>query len=587
MAGFFSEDQIEEVRRSNDIVDVIREYVPLKRAGKDFKALCPFHSEKTASFQVSPTKQIFKCFGCGKGGNVFSFVMATERLEFPEAVEFLARRAGIQLEKRPAALERNKSRDLLFDVNFWAAKVFHRCLVNAEEGRPGREYFTSRGVTEETWKKFRLGYAPEGWDFLANLSGGSGYTLEDFAAAGLVVTRQNTSGYYDRFRNRVMFPIFDVRGRVVGFGGRALDDATPKYMNSPETSVFSKSASLYGLDAAKDGILREDRVVVVEGYVDCIMAHQYGVDVVVATLGTALTAQHVSVLRRYTENMILLFDGDAAGRSAAERSSDIFLEQEVDVRIVLLPTDKDPDEILRDEGRDAFLARLQNSTDVFDLKMQMIGERHDLSRLAERQAAIDEVLETLAKANPLRQDMLLSSAVLQRLCREMGVTEASLRPRLLTARKRGQSGGMAAASAKPAPRAVSAERELLGTVLSAPALAGEFAEAVAPGDFSDESLGVLAQAVREVVQAGGAFDVQRLCDRLADDALTQIVVDLETESAEKGNETERFAAALKSWRLSHRRRERQRLHNESDDATKAGDEQKEYELYKRRWELRK
>ena len=584
MAGFFSEDQIEEVRRSNDIVDVIREYVPLKRAGKDFKALCPFHAEKTASFQVSPTKQIYKCFGCGKGGNVFSFVMATERLEFPEAVEYLARRAGIQLEKRPEAVARNRSRDMLFDLNFWAAKVYHRYLLNDPGGQPGRDYLASRGVSEETCLKFRLGYAPDGWDFLVNLSGGSGWTLDDFAAAGLTAVRPSGSGAYDRLRNRVIFPIFDVRGRVAGFGGRALGDETPKYLNSPETSVFSKGASLYGLDAAKDGIVRDDRVVVVEGYVDCIMAHQYGVDCVVATLGTALTSQHVSVLRRYTENMVLLFDGDDAGRKAAERSADIFLEQEVDVRVVLLPPDKDPDELLREEGRDAFRARLGGAIDVFDLKMEMIAGRHDLSRLSEKQAAIDEVLDSIAKTNPLRQDMLLGKDTVQRLCHEMGVTEKSLRERLLSRVRRQRTG--APAAGKLPPRVAGLERELLGTVLSDTSLAGEFVEALKPDDFADAPLRTLAEAVIAAAGADGALDVQRVCDRLGDDALTQLVVDLVTESAAIGSEKDRFAAALRTWKKDHLRRGRQSLQQQVGEAQKRGDEAAVEELMKRHGELR-
>ena len=587
MGGFFSEEQIEEVRRANDIVDVIKEYVPLKRAGKDFKALCPFHSEKTASFQVSPSKQIFKCFGCGKGGNVFSFVMATERLEFPEAVEHLARRAGIQLEKRPEALERGKSRDQLFDLNFWAAKVFHRCLTNSEEGQPGRDYFSSRGLTQETWTKFRLGYAPQGWDFLVNLSGGSGWGLEDFAAAGLTAVRPSGSGQYDRFRNRVIFPIFDVRGRVMGFGGRALDDSPPKYLNSPETSVFSKGSSLYGLDAAKDGIVREDRVVVVEGYVDCVTSHQFGVDFVVATLGTALTAQHISTLRRYTENMVLLFDGDDAGRKAAERSSDLFLEQEVDVRVVLLPPDKDPDELLQEEGRDAFLRRLDSATEVFDLKMQMIRERHDLSRLTGQREAIDEVLETLAKTNPLRQDMLFVRDAIKRLCAETGVSETSLRDRLKALVHRTRIGGGVVPNEKQPPRALSAEREVLGAVLSDPSLAPEFHAAVKPGEFGDESLQRIAEAVRAAIEADGTLDVQRVCDRLGDDALTQLVVDLETESAAKGSEKERFAAAVRILESERRKREIADLRRQIADAQARGDMAVEVELLNRYRDLTK
>lgn len=586
MAGFFSEEQIEEVRRASDIVEVIKEYVPLKRAGKDYKALCPFHNEKTPSFQVSPSKQIFKCFGCGKGGNVFSFVMATERLEFPEAVEFLAGRAGIELERRVEVRERNRRRDTLFEMNLWTAKVYHRCLMNADEGRPGREYFSSRGMDESTWRRFRLGYAPESWDFLLGLSSGKGYEPGDLAAAGLVLPKKGGTGHYDRFRHRVIFPIFDVRGRIVGFGGRALDDSTPKYLNSPETSVFSKSTCLYGLDVAKDGVLREKRVVVVEGYTDVLMAHQHGIDWVVATLGTALTPQHVSILRRYVAEVVLVFDGDEAGRAAAERSVSLFLEQDVDVRVVLLPGGNDPCDVLVEEGRDALLKRLEEATDVFDLKMKMIAERHDLSRVRGREAAIEEVLETLSKANPLRGDILLDSAVLKGLCRDMGVTEEALRSRLrlLVRRKRR---GATVQPTTPKPRSATAERELLGAVFSDPSLAQEFCQTVRPEDFTDESLRVTAQCTQLAVGSGEALDVNRVCDRLADERLTQLVVDLYHESEAKGKEKERFAAALEALRRDGRKRQLQELRRNLAEARANGDEEKEVELLRQHQELMK
>lgn len=587
MAGFFGEEQIEEVRRANDIIDVIKEYVPLKRAGKDYKALCPFHSEKTPSFQVSPSKQIFKCFGCGKGGNVFSFVMATERLEFPEAVEHLARRAGIQLERRVQVQERNRRRETVFDINLWAAKVFHRCLLNAEEGRPGREYFSSRGLNEETWKKFRLGYVPESWDFLLGLASGKGYSPQDLLAAGLVVPREGSAGHYDRFRNRVMFPIFDVRSRVLGFGGRALDDSLPKYLNSPETSVFSKGTCLYGLDAAKDGVLREHRVGVVEGYTDCLMAHQHGIDWVVATLGTALTPQHVGTLRRYADEVLLVFDGDAAGRSAAERSIELFLTEDVDVRVVLLEGEKDPCDFLVAKGGEAFRKVLAAATDVFDLKMEMIAGRNDLSRVKGREDATGEVLETLAKTNPLRQDMLLGTNVVRRLCREMGVTEKSLRDRLMSMVRARRGGTPVPAKAPRESRNVAAQRDVLGTVLSDETLAERFRETVSADDFDEEPLRQVARTVLEAIAAGKGFDLNRVCDRLEDDGLTQVVVDLQQESSEKGHEAERFDAALKVLRLDRGRAELAEIRRKLAEARASGDEQKDMELHKRHRELEK
>jgi len=511
--------------------------------------------------------------------------MATERLEFPEAVEYLARRAGIELEQRVEVRERNRRRETLFETNLWAAKVYHRCLVNSDQGRPGREYLTSRGLDASTWKRFRLGYVPDVWDFLPGLAERKGYTSGDLAAAGLVLPKQGGRGHYDRFRNRVIFPIFDVRERVVGFGGRTLGDATPKYLNSPATSVFSKSTCLYGLSVAKEGVLREKQVVVVEGYTDCLMAHQCGVDTVVATLGTALTPQHVSTLRRYTDLVLLVFDGDDAGRAAAERSVDLFLEQDVDVRVVLLPGGSDPCDIISVEGRDGFVGRLEASADVFDLKMEMIASRHDLARVRGREAAIEEVLETLSKTNPMRGDILLDSPVLKGLCREMGVAEVSLRSRLRSLVRRKRPGGMIAPTPKVRSRELSAQSELLGTVLTDASLAGRFGSEVRAEDFSDEALRRTAAAVLAVVGRGEEPELNSITARLADDGLTQVVVDLYQDSVAKGNEAERFEAALKAVRETSRKHELEALHRELTEARSSGDEAREVALLKRHQEL--
>ncbi|HUU42628.1 MAG TPA: DNA primase, partial [Planctomycetota bacterium] len=498
-----------------------------------------------------------------------------------------ARRVGIELEKRVEVRERNRRRDTLFEMNLWAAVVYHRGMMNTDEGRPGREYLASRGLTESTWKTFRLGYAPDAWDFLLGLGGGKGYAPSDLAAGGLVLDRQGGRGFYDRFRSRAIFPIFDVRDRVVGFGGRALDDATPKYLNSPETGVFSKSTCLYGLNAAKEGMLREKRAVVVEGYTDCLMAHQHGVDWVVATLGTALTSQHVGTLRRYADEVLLVFDGDDAGRSAAERSVDLFLEEDVDVRVVLLPADQDPCDVLVSEGRDAFVKRLAESTDVFDLKMEMIGKRHDLSRVRGREAAIEEVLETLAKTNPLRQDMLFVRDTVKRLCHAMDVTEKSLRERLMGMVRRKRSGGTIPAAPQAKSRAVEAQKELLGAVLSDASLAGRFASEVHVEDFSDEVLARIAGAVLAVAGAGVECDVNRVCARLEDESLTQVTIDLYHESAAKGKEEACFDAALQVLRNEGRRHELEGLRRELAEARSSGDEQREVELLKRHQDLMK
>jgi DNA primase len=589
VAGFISEEQIEEVRRANDIVEVIREFVPLKRAGKDFKALCPFHNEKTPSFQVSPSKQIFKCFGCGKGGNVFGFVMSVEHLEFPEAVEFLARRAGVTLARRSGESRESASRrESLFEINLWAAKVFYRCLLNPEMGRPGRDYLATRGLDESTWTKFKLGFAPESWDFLLGLCGSKGFSTGDLAAAGLALERQGGTGYYDRFRHRIMFPILDVRGRVIAFGGRALDDSLPKYLNSPETSLFSKGTCLYGLDAAKDGMLREKRVIVVEGYTDCLMSHQHGVDWTVATLGTALTPSHVSTLRRYVDEVLLVFDGDNAGRAAAERSIDIFLEQDVDMRVVLLPEELDPCDFLVKHGKEEFLKVVGGARDVFDLKMEIVAARNDLTRTAGKMAAIDEMLTILAKAaNSLRRDMLLTqNEILKRLCREMGVTEAALRDRLqaiVRPRRRASVGG----PVRTTPRGSSAERELLGTVLADGSLTEKFRTEVKPEHFGDADVRRVAEAALAAAAKKDAIELNDVLDRLGGDDAAQLAVDLYEESCAKGSEKDRFEAALAVLEKERRRAAMEEIRRQLAEARASGDEAKEIELLGRYQELAK
>ena len=384
----------------------------------------------------------------------------------------------------------------------------------------------------------------------------------------------------------MIFPIFDVQDRVVGFGGRTLGDSKPKYLNSPETSVFSKSACLYGLNTAREGVLQRKQAVVVEGYTDCLMAHQAGMDWTAATLGTALTAQHVGTLRRYADEVVLVFDGDDAGRAAAERSVDLFLEQDVDVRVVLLKGGVDPCDFIQQHGKDAFVEGVDDAVDVFDLKMQLIGEHHDLSRMSGRMAAIDEVLETLAKAgNSLKLDMLVSqNDVLRQLCRRMGVTEVSLRRRLRS-KIRPRRASTVVDEVRPRPRALVAQSELLGVVLSDADLAGDFAAGVSEEYFSDDALRRIAAEVLALVRAGRTVELSALCDRLADDALTQAVIDLAHESERKGHERERFDAAMRVLEEDGRMEQLARVKRELSEARAGGDEEKEIELLKRHQEL--
>lgn len=361
-------DAVSEVRERTDIVDLVGNYVQLKKAGRSFKGLCPFHQEKTPSFIVFPDSQNFHCFGCGKGGDVFSFYMGVERAEFREALQELAKRAGVQLDAMPAATpELDSHRNRLVELNEQAATFFSNVLLNSAAGAAGRRLASDRGLDDEMIRKFGLGFAPDSWDSLLSFFTSRGVDPAMAHEAGLLQERE-TGGYYDRFRNRFIFPIRDRDGRVVGFGGRALGDAMPKYLNSPQSAIFDKSSILYALDAAKDEIRKRDEVVIVEGYMDAIAAHQFGHGNVVAAMGTALTESQIGLLKRLTKKIVLALDADAAGQMATIRGLEamqgaldhdeipvpdamgiIRFERKLnaDISIVRLPLGKDPDELIR------------------------------------------------------------------------------------------------------------------------------------------------------------------------------------------------------------------------------------------------
>jgi DNA primase len=347
------EETIEEVRLRTDIVEVISEYVGLQRKGKSYWGLCPFHSEKTPSFTVTPEKQMFYCFGCNVGGNIFSFVMKKENWSFVESVHNLARRYGVSLPKKeqsPREREENRLRRRFEEINEWAASYFHDLLLRLPEGEPGRVYFAKRGVDLDTMQSFRLGYAPDRWDGLLGYMQELGVRPHELAEAGLAVEKETLSKdgqqYYDRFRNRVLFSILDRRKQPIAFGGRVLDDSIPKYLNSPESIFFNKGHHLYGMHRAHQGIREEGYALLVEGYMDVIALQNAGFPNAVASLGTALTKEQAKLLRRYALRVVLLYDSDGAGIQAAFRGGEILRDAGIRVDVLTLTGAKDPDEIL-------------------------------------------------------------------------------------------------------------------------------------------------------------------------------------------------------------------------------------------------
>ncbi|TET54337.1 MAG: DNA primase, partial [Anaerolineales bacterium] len=426
----------DEVKQRLDIVDVVGQYVQLQKAGRNFRALCPFHSERAPSFFVSPERQSWHCFGaCGTGGDIFSFVMKKENLEFAEALRLLAERAGVTLaERRP---EEEAERDRLRQANEAAAQFYHRALVSTKAGQKARQYLEERGQDLKTMQDFQLGYSPSGWDSLCQHLRERGYSDEELVAAGLAV--EGERGLRDLFHQRIMFPITDMRGRVVGFGGRSLpiegqEEGQPKYLNTSQTAVFDKGGLLYALDKAREHIRREGLAVIVEGYTDAIAAHQHGFANVVASMGTALSERQVRLLKRFSRDVVLALDADTAGQEATLRAVEYQDILGRDIRVIILPEGRDPDQVIRSDP-EAWPPLLENAQPLLDYKFEAVSSALDLSQPRQRSQAVEELLPLLAAIG----DKIVQAHYLQRLARLAQVREPVLHQMLLRqGRKQGR-----------------------------------------------------------------------------------------------------------------------------------------------------
>lgn len=428
MPRFIPEEKVSEIRDAADIVDLISETVILKKTGRNFIGLCPFHAEKTPSFTVSPEKQIFHCFGCGEGGNVFTFLMKAEGLSFPEALKKVAGRYGIQLPSptmRDGRGRETGERERLFAVNRLALDFFMQNLAHSDKGRRARAYLRQRGLDPATMERFAVGYAPPGWENLGNYLSRSKVAARLGVLCGLLVERKERDGYYDRFRDRIMVPIFDLGGQVIAFGGRVMDDSLPKYLNSPETPVFSKGRTLFNLHRARIKGRQADSVLIVEGYFDLIALVQNGIENVVATLGTALTGDHVQRLKGCTRNLVLVFDGDAAGLQAARRSYAVFAGHGVDARVVVLPAGHDPDSFVREFGREGFLRKVGAAEGIVTFLINTAVSRHGTS-IRGKIRAVDDMMPMLAAID----DQVARSLYMRELAERVGVPERDILHRL-------------------------------------------------------------------------------------------------------------------------------------------------------------
>lgn len=398
-------DIIEEIKSRCDIVDIISDYMHLEKSGSNYTGLCPFHSEKTGSFMVSKSKQIYKCFGCNAGGDVISFVMRWENVDFMEAVKILARKCGITLDRNISEEEKKKIQEInkFREIHTEAARFYFANLLRTKN--PGYEYLRKRGLSDKIIKKFGLGYSPNSWNSLMNYLLSKGYDKTDLVKCGLITHKTESNKYFDRFRNRVMFPIFNYNGKVIGFGGRVLDDSLPKYLNSPETLVFNKRMNLYGLNISKKGI-KDDTLILVEGYMDLISLYQNNIENVVATLGTALTIEQAKLIRRFAKNVIISYDSDQAGQNATLRAIDILLKADIKVKILNLKDCKDPDDFIKKYGFDGYKKAIEESDYYIKFKIDLLKNKYNLKNDTQKMNFVEESTLMLKKLkSPIEKDL--------------------------------------------------------------------------------------------------------------------------------------------------------------------------------------
>ena len=580
MAGGFSPQLLEEIRARVDIVDLVGQFVNLKRAGENWKGLCPFHAEKTPSFMVHPKKGIFHCFGCGVGGDAFGFLMRQDRLQFPEAVRVLAERAGVALptERRT---EGDGQREALFKTMAQASEFYQDALWNRPEGEGARRYLDSRGIAPEMARRFVLGYAPEGWDHLLGFMKGRGVTEEQLVQVGLVLPRQTGSGFYDRFRGRLLFPIKDGQGRVVAFGGRAMGTEDPKYLNSPETPLYVKGQTLYAFDLAKPQIREKNRALVVEGYVDCLMAHQHGFTETVAALGTAFTASQLGLLRRYFDEVITFFDADAAGKKATQRVEELLepgtqgLAWAVNrtgtfgdgsalrLKVALLPSGHDPDSFLRKEGAQAFTQRIAEARSLLAYAVETaIGEENTTAPRG-KATAFARVALILAKVTDSQEATELARDAALKL----GVDPTQLW--IEAQRLQGALRKPAPATA-PAPAGVnlpSAERDLVSLLVQNPDVRAALLPVLVEEDLAHPALRAILAALKTVT----AESPEALMPHLPGDTERGLLASLLLEDRAWPDTAPLIAEYLKRFEMRRRARQIRQVSQAIAQAQASGD----------------
>lgn len=515
-------ETIDRVLDKTDIVELVSRYVTLKKAGQNFKACCPFHEEKTPSFTVSPGKQIYHCFGCAAGGNAIGFLMKHERMDFIEALKTLADKAGVRLPvSGRAGGERSSLANSLYDVNNLAADFYQENLAK-ERSKEAYRYFIERGISGQMIKLFRLGFAEDSWQSLINHCRTKGVDPDIAEKAGLALQSTQVQNRYDRFRNRVIFPIFDIRNRVLGFGARAPDGSLPKYINSPETLIYNKGTHLYGFNFSRDYIRKQDYVIIVEGYFDLILPFQNEIRNIVATLGTALTLGQISALKRFTKNVIMVYDSDKAGEEATLRSLDLLIEEGMNVRIALLPGGADPDSFVRKAGKEGFAEVLKNSKDLFDYKLGTLTAKFKKDDPRGKARIAQGMLPTLARI----KDAVLKSAYLKKISEQLSIDEESVREELRKLKIKGFAKADSPCAKAGSDKALSgnlAELALLAVSLEEAKYIGKIESELGFGALKNDSIACILRKISELHKSAQEISPSRLMNHFRDTGKEKLI----------------------------------------------------------------
>ncbi len=522
MAGYIPQNLLDEILNRVDIVELISGFFPLKRAGRNFKALCPFHHEKTPSFMVNPQRQIFHCFGCGKGGNAFSFLMEYERMDFLDVVKTLASKTGVTLPEPGSASSSAGHISALYKINELACS-FYQNVLNSQNGVSGREYLNRRNIENENLGLFRLGLSLDKWDGLLSFLRSKNINLSLLEKSGLICPRKE-AGYYDRFRKRLIFPIFDVKNRVVAFGARVLIDNSngAKYINSPESLIYVKGRHLYGLNLSREAIRQEDSAIVVEGYFDCITVYQAGIRNIVASLGTSLTLEQIRLLKRYTHNIVMVYDSDQAGQEATLRSLDMLIQESMNVRVALLPPDSDPDSFVRKFGIEVFAERINNAKGLFDYKLDFLIRRYDVAKPEGKACIAQEMLISLSNF----KDTILQSEYVRRLAEAIDIKEEALIIELKKVRDKNSYKTPVLLMKSTSLKINPTERLLINLVLRETELVNRLKLILDPDDFQDARIARVFSLICDLISQGKPIEVHRLIAYLDDRESALLVSEL-------------------------------------------------------------